>query len=328
VLLRPLPNLASETEAAAYSFHYMHASYSDEKYWQKHAQLHPGLAGLRAAVVQPVGPSPLILKKEELARVTPLWLNLSFALKRDPAADERFGWVLEMWGYSVAAAVLGIRHTLVPSFQLEPGGHAARQRLDGAFIFHYTYGIELDSGGAGVGGIGDWSLDKRHYGSAYPPKNLTMPPRRHGTEAHLPAEWLTRAWNEASTAIPTWPETRALGTYGWKREAGEGLGTTLGATLLGTRWSWAGVEALRFGPRGKLTTPWGDGVWGVLPPDAPVADGGFCAQGSPVGCAFADFGSALHNLRFDLFAEPPTLKSWRVGDGESVDGKRLAGAAA
>ncbi len=29
---------------------------------------------------------------------------MSFALKKDAAADAEFGWMLEMWGYSIGAA--------------------------------------------------------------------------------------------------------------------------------------------------------------------------------------------------------------------------------
>ena len=94
--------------------------------------------------MQPIGPSPVIIHKPALKRITPLWLNLSLALKLDPDADHRFGWVLEMWGYSIAAAQLGIQHALNRNFQIEGGaGISARAGLDrGAFIFHYTYGIE------------------------------------------------------------------------------------------------------------------------------------------------------------------------------------------
>ena len=45
-------------------------------------------------------------------------------------------------------------------------------------------------------------------------------------------------------------------------------------------------------------------------------DDGHCA----LGCAFADFAGALHNLRFNFTATPASFKTFRVGDGESVDG--------
>jgi len=41
-----------------------------------------------------------------LRAVTPLWYELSRKLKRDPEANAAYGWMLEMWGYSIAAARL------------------------------------------------------------------------------------------------------------------------------------------------------------------------------------------------------------------------------
>ena len=45
------------------------------------------------------------------------------------------------------------------------------------YIFHYTYGIEYSQEGLPMElQVGEWSLDKRHYGGAYPPPNLDSPP--------------------------------------------------------------------------------------------------------------------------------------------------------
>ena len=41
-------------------------------------------------------------------------------LKADRDADRIFGWVLEMWGYTIAAASVGIKHR-VSNLQIEPG---------------------------------------------------------------------------------------------------------------------------------------------------------------------------------------------------------------
>ena len=43
--------------------------------------------------------------------------NLSFG---DAEADAEFGWMLEMWGYSIAAAKVNLRHKLDPLLQIEP----------------------------------------------------------------------------------------------------------------------------------------------------------------------------------------------------------------
>lgn len=77
---------------------------------------------------------------------------------------------------------------------------------------------------------------------------------------------------------------------------------------MGSRWKWAGVSGLVFGPGGALTTPWGAGKWGLVPGDR---------SGEAI---FVDFSSALHNLKFDLQAG--TFASERVGDGERVVGTR------
>ncbi len=325
VLLKPLRNLAAEAaasgeeHAAAFFFHYMQASRRTIEMIRPVAHLHSRLASLSHTDIQPIGPSPVILRKHDLVEVAPLWLNLSLALKLNPETDKAFGWVLEMWGYSLAAAALGIRHRVRRDFQQEPsGGYAS---LGDTYIFHYTYGVELSmKTGRPMAGIGEWSIDKRHYGSAYPPRNLQPPPARHAV-----AEFLHAAWNEATSNISAWPETLALGTVGWRRNKNDGVdGSALGAQLVGSRWSWAktalnpeGIRWITFSVGGTLGTPWGDGVWGVLPPGRP---GEFCAP--PAECAFADFSNSLHNVRFDFASSPATLKTFRVGDGESVVGER------
>ena len=56
--------------------------------------------------VDPCGPSPILIHLPQLRKLTPEWLALSFKLKRDEEADKVFGWVLEMWGYTIAASRL------------------------------------------------------------------------------------------------------------------------------------------------------------------------------------------------------------------------------
>ena len=208
-------------------------------------------------------------------------------------------------------------------WQIEPG--AGRNIPRGAsnepehYIFHYTYGIEYSLAGLPqTGSIGEWSLDKRHYGVSYPPRDMAAPPAR----ASESASWLLAAWNEASAGIAAWPETKALGTVGWRRNKGDGLaGSAMAAKVInpnpnlhsipnrntnpnpntnpnqvmGTEWSWSGTPGLAFQPEGVLKTPWGAGIWGALP-NQDYNDGGFCAA----DCLFADFSGALHNLRFDF----------------------------
>ena len=92
-------------------------------------------------VVDPCGPSPVLIHLPQLRRLTPEWLQLSFELKRDPEADKQFGWVLEMWGYTLAATRLGIRHLVWKEFQAEPSSLWNSDLEGGPHIYHYTFGL-------------------------------------------------------------------------------------------------------------------------------------------------------------------------------------------
>jgi len=212
VLMRPIPNLATPSTPAAFVFGYMHGHASQDaivrRYWPEGS----------GAQLDPVGPSPLLIHLDQLRALTPRWLNFSFGLRSNSDAERVMqGWVQEMWGYSIAAASVGIKHRLVRDFQVEHGSNArpAEDFDQHSYIFHYTYGIEYTMAGRpqGVNQIGEWSLDKRHYGGDYPPRNLQPPP----TGANAAARWLLGAWNEASAAIPTWPVSKSMGTVGWRR---------------------------------------------------------------------------------------------------------------
>lgn len=309
VFMKPLKNLATPETPVAFGFGYMHCGPSHQGVISKHS---PGTSWQD---VQNVGPSPVLISKAQLIAVTPPWYNISVTLKRDPQADHRFGWVLEMWGYSIAAASLKIKHRVLSSFQIE-GGAGIGVPSD-RYIFHYTYGLEYAlNGRPQTGQIGEWSLDKRHYGTSYPPRNLQPPPEA----ASEGTKWLLQAFNEASAGIPSWPETKALGTLGWRRVAGTGIrGSDLARRLMGTSWTWSGIKGLQFMEQGQMKTPWGTGVWGILPTNIDYRDAGFCAP----GCAFVDFSGALHNLRFDWNTNPPSFKTYRVGDGESISGTQV-----
>ena len=110
-----------------------------------------------------VGPSPLLIHLEQLRLVAQKWMDFSFGLRSNGDAEAVMqGWVQEMWGYSIAAASLGIRHTLVHKLQTEASSLSANVPDDfssQSYIFHYTYGIEyrLDGRPQGVNNIGELS---------------------------------------------------------------------------------------------------------------------------------------------------------------------------
>ena len=152
-------------------------------------------------------------------------------------------------------------------------------------------------------------------GAAYPPRKLTPPPNG----ASDGATWLLDAFNEASAGIAAWPTTKAIGTIGWRRVAGDGVSSSpVAQGMVGTSWTWAGIKGLEFHRGGQLVTPWGKGVWGALPEGVDYNDDGFCKA----HCVFADFGSAMHNVRVDTTATPWKFDSYRLGDGAHVPGVR------
>ena len=123
-----------------------------------------------------MGPSPLLIHREQLQRVAKRWLDWSLDLRSNGEAEKVIqGWVQarcspassaastasaastppqtppprplqEMWGYSIAAASLGIKHKLIRDFQVEPGALSGAEQLrdfsSRYYIFHYTYQFE------------------------------------------------------------------------------------------------------------------------------------------------------------------------------------------
>lgn len=234
---RALPNRATEARPVGYKFGYMNAldpklCKAAQPYWQDcHA-------------VDPVGPSPIIIHTPQLRKLTPHWFALSMALKRDPVADAAYGWVLEMWGYTLAAARMGIKHALWDNIQVEP---SALWHCDEAFTradfytFHFTYGLEYSLKGHPSAKVGEWSLNKRNYMNAFPPKDLAPPPKCAGACAHR----LHELFVDAATHLPNWP-SGGQGTLGWVKAlapADFDPEAAAARALLGTGpWQWRGRE--------------------------------------------------------------------------------------
>mmetsp|Transcript_37883 Transcript_37883/g.62654 ORF Transcript_37883/g.62654 Transcript_37883/m.62654 type:complete len:120 (+) Transcript_37883:64-423(+) len=115
-----------------------------------------------------------------------------------------------------------------------------------------------------------------------------------------------------------------MGTIGWRRtkiSSAELAGSQTAQQVMQTRWAWGGVPGFVFNKDGSLVTPWGSGTWGFVA-TANGEDDGREEDGITrcVGCFFADFANANHNLKFDFTKDPPVFKSVRVGDMETVLG--------
>lgn len=186
MLMRPPPNQATPEKPVGFGFYYMIGT--DPK-------LQPVVEkflapGIDANTVDAVGPSPLIVHKPMLQRLARPWWELSMRMKKDADANRVFGWVLEMWGYNLAARNMGIRHTVSKDFQVEPQG-IGTDDMDSKHIYHYTFGLVIEP----------WRLDKRQYYGGYPPDHMPRPPMCSARSGFV----ITELFSEAAQHIRGWP---------------------------------------------------------------------------------------------------------------------------
>ncbi|KAH7445884.1 hypothetical protein KP509_01G027300 [Ceratopteris richardii] len=134
IFVKPLPNLALEDTPAAFPFFYI----TPAKYEEIIQRFFPKHMGPVSAV-DPIGNSPAIIKKSQLEKIAPTWMNISLQMKSDQDANKEFGWVLEMYAYGIASAVHGIKHTLRKDFMIQPPWDV---EVGEKYIIHYTYGCD------------------------------------------------------------------------------------------------------------------------------------------------------------------------------------------
>eukprot|EP00246_Nothoceros_aenigmaticus_P006908 TRINITY_DN202_c0_g1_i1.p1 TRINITY_DN202_c0_g1~~TRINITY_DN202_c0_g1_i1.p1 ORF type:complete len:369 (-),score=54.55 TRINITY_DN202_c0_g1_i1:1188-2294(-) len=195
IFIRPLPNLATEEMPAAFPFFYI----APGKHEDVLRKFYPKSKG-PISHIDPIGNSPVIIKKEQLKKIAPTWMNISLAMKDDPETDKAFGWVLEMYGYATAAALHDVAHILHKDFMLQPPFDT---KLGDAYIIHYTYGCDYTMKGVLTYGTkGEWRFDKRSFTGGAPPRGLPTPPP--GVPETVVT--LVRMVNEATANIPNWEE--------------------------------------------------------------------------------------------------------------------------
>eukprot|EP00268_Persea_americana_P002850 TRINITY_DN10869_c0_g1_i1.p1 TRINITY_DN10869_c0_g1~~TRINITY_DN10869_c0_g1_i1.p1 ORF type:complete len:156 (+),score=22.38 TRINITY_DN10869_c0_g1_i1:1356-1823(+) len=114
VFVNPLPNLARGDYPAGFPFFYIKPT-EHEKIVRK---FYPEEKG-PVTNVDPIGNSPVIIKKSQLEKIAPTWMNVSLRMKDDPETDKAFGWVLEMYAYAVASALHGVQHILRKDFMIQ-----------------------------------------------------------------------------------------------------------------------------------------------------------------------------------------------------------------
>lgn len=164
--------------------------------------------------------------------------------------------------------------------------------------------------------IGEYSLDKRHFSDAYPPRPLPLPPKG----ANVAGVWLVRAFNEAMENISAWPTAGGGGipkgarmseqsVYGrrrapWFLKHANGFKTEkrvfpLIAQLIGSSWACAPADgreepfSLELADEGdaRLSSRRGLGRWASM-------NNPELADTCPVGeCIYVDYSGASLNVR-------------------------------
>ncbi|KAK8516939.1 hypothetical protein V6N12_032139 [Hibiscus sabdariffa] len=189
IFVTPLPNLARGGHPAAFPFFYIKPD-QNKKLLRKFFPEEMG----PVTNIDPIGNSPVIIKKDLLEKIAPTWMNVSLKMKNDPETDKAFGWVLEMYAYAVASALHGVHHILWKDFMLQPPWD-----LETSSVLNLNSSFDIQ-GELTYGKIGEWRFDKRSYLQAPPPRNLPLPPP--GVPESVVT--LVKKVNEATANIPNW----------------------------------------------------------------------------------------------------------------------------
>ena len=150
------------------------------------------------------GSSPVIIHKDEFRKVTERWHNMTLQINEDTQTKKKWGWVLEMWSFSLTAFDVGVRLVLDPLFMAEPPYSTDDI---GYAIIHLTYGMDTDLEGNLMlnGTKGPWRFDKRSFRDE-PPANLKPPP--DGAPELI--KMVISKVNEAARNSPKWFDNSAV----------------------------------------------------------------------------------------------------------------------
>ncbi|KAK2079342.1 hypothetical protein QBZ16_003033 [Prototheca wickerhamii] len=210
--LRPMANLMKGTRPAAFPFFYIEPS---KKSYLPIVQKFTGpITRKEAEQIAPIGNAPTLMSLDDLTRVFPVWFNLSIAIHNDEQAAKEWGWVQEMYAFTIASYNAGVRNIgLHPEMAAQPPYDT---KLADFYILHYTYGNDYDLNGTFTPGRLRWGWAKLAPGDSTSdptpknrlPRNLGPPPM--GMKNEL-VRRLVDAINEASGIIPGWDEYAETG---------------------------------------------------------------------------------------------------------------------
>ncbi|KAK9816450.1 hypothetical protein WJX72_000477 [[Myrmecia] bisecta] len=148
IFVRPPPLWASPTKPAAYPFTYIVPTDHRELLNRFNKR------GVRIEDMAQIGNSPVMMHREQLREVVPLWSQLAMDLHNDGEANVTLGWILDMYAFSLASSqvaagpiefALHFDLMLQPPFEDKFNMPAAGGRP--GCIIHYTYSQDFDEAG-------------------------------------------------------------------------------------------------------------------------------------------------------------------------------------
>ncbi|MEW5304340.1 MAG: hypothetical protein WDW36_006957 [Sanguina aurantia] len=229
IFLRPVPNFMNGDVPAAFPFFYIEPAKAENV---KITQKFTGpLSKKELEMLAPVGNSPTFMTMDQMVTIMPIWMNTSIAIFKDAEANRVWGWVQEMYGFTIAAYLGGIRkvdlflHMMAQppwDTSLELGPHKPY------YILHYTYGMDYKlTGEFTPGKFGEWRFDKRTYSSRPPPRHMGDPPKDMKNDL---VRRLIDSFNEAFEALGCWDDYAATGKITPCKTAGAGVAKALTST--------------------------------------------------------------------------------------------------
>ena len=200
IFMRPLANFIQDGyHAIGYPFFYIDTSKKEYIPLIRKVLGRPELSANDIKSINGTGSSPVIVYKHDFKRMVNAWHDLTITLHNDAETKKAWGWVLEMWAYTLACYKEGVSQLMYPQFMVQP---PYSETGDDAMILHYTYGVDTDLEGTRImnGTLGLWRFDKRSYYMQSPPRDVLMPP--NGTTPLI--KQLVESVREAAINTPTW----------------------------------------------------------------------------------------------------------------------------
>lgn len=151
-----------------------------------------------------------MISKERMGPIVERWVNVSLAVNADPEADSQWGWVQEMFAWSIASALDDkgpLQYSLHKELMLQPPWDSTLQCEENgkdAYMIHYTYGFDFDENGEFTPGeVGVWHWDKRDFMKKYPPIHSPLPSSKCKNVA---VRTVIHLINQAAADLPGWEE--------------------------------------------------------------------------------------------------------------------------